>query len=227
VLWGCGGDSEVVVRVGNTPITRTMVGHWMEVLVAGDYRNDLVKPPPVGLATDPPNYNACVHAAKQISPRANPVRSRSLCQQLYQAVKLQAVNFLINAIWFEEDAREHGETVTPKEIERKYRIYQEHEYPQPSAMQRYLTELHRTQADEYYLIKRNVLTGKVFERIQHRHTTAHATSATAKATEEWLAKWTARTNCQPGYITSQCKQYTGHETTPAPNAILQQLTNQT
>jgi hypothetical protein len=222
-LASCGGAEDAVVQVGQTPVSRTTVGHWMEVLVAGDYRNDMAKPPPAGLVSEPADYGKCVATAKHLAAKADPRQTGSLCRQLYQAVKLQAVNFLTNALWYAEEAREHGETVTSKEIARKYWLTQHREYPAPGQIEHFLTEMHRSKADEYYLIKRNLLATKLIERLTRQHIDLRNHTVALKLAEEWQAKWTARTNCQPGYIASQCRQYKGREIVPAPDNILQQL----
>jgi len=226
-LAACGGGEDAVIRVGHTPITRATVGHWMEVLAAGDYRSELAKPPPAGLVSDPANYSRCVRAVRRQSAKAESKaeadKKANLCRQLYAAVKLQAVNFLTNAAWYAEDAKEHGEKVTDKEIERKYLLTKRREYPAPGQLEHFLAELHRTRADEYYLLKRNILAIKLLERLQRQHVDLHSRNVATKLAEEWQAKWTARTSCGPGYVASQCKQYKGPETVPAPDTILQQL----
>jgi len=196
----------------------------MEVLVAGDYRNETAKPPLVGLASDPPTYGRCVAAANHLSKHAESRKTESLCRQLYQAIKRQAVNFLTNALWYEEDAREHGEKVTNSQIERKYRRMERREFPAPGQFARYLAEQHRTKADEYYLIKRNLLSDQFVERLQRQHVNLRNRALALKLAAEWQAKWTARTSCQPSYVASQCKQYKGPETVPAPDNVLEQLT---
>jgi hypothetical protein len=219
----CGASNQAVVQVGQTPITRATVGHWMEVMVAGDYRYDMAKPPPAGLVSDPPNYDGCVVAAKRLSRKASESGARRLCRQLYQSVKLQAVNFLTNALWYAEDAKEHGEHVTSKQIERAYHLVQRREYSAPGQFARFLAEVHRTKADEYYLLRRNLLSNRFLERLQRQHFNLRNRDAALKLAQEWQAKWTAKTTCQPGYVASQCKQYKGPETVPAPDSILEQL----
>jgi hypothetical protein len=196
----------------------------MEVLVAGDYRGDMAKPPPVGLVSDPSNYGRCVAAVKRLSAKAEPGKTERLCRELYQSVRLQAVNFLTNALWYAEDARERGETITSKQIERQYSLIRRHEYRAAGQFEHFLTEMHRTKADEYYLIKRNLLAVKLVERLEREHIIIRKREITPKLAEEWQAKWVARTNCQPGYIASQCRQHRGRETVAAPDNILEQLT---
>jgi hypothetical protein len=223
-LTSCGHTSDaVVVRVGKGTVSKANVNHWMKVLVAGDYRNDLGKPAPTGLVSDPPNYRACIGAASRLAPKRDPQTTASLCRKLYQAAKLQAVGFLTDVLWHTEDAKEHGEAARTSEIKRRLERLRAREWPAPGQLQRYLAEAHRTLADEYYLLKRNVLSEKLFERVQ-RQLKPGDKAAFARLSEEYLAKWTSRTSCDPGYVTSQCKQYKASDgNAPAPDPILEQL----
>jgi hypothetical protein len=225
---GCGSAGDPVLRVGSSSVSRAMLGHWMGVIVAGDYRDEIGKPAPVGLVSDPPDYGRCVAAASKIGPRKPPAVVGELCRELYQAVKLQAVDFLADALWHIEDAKEHHQAVSTQEIQHRYRILKARELAAPGQFNRYLQEVHRTLADEYYLFERNILTDRLLQRIhQQAEKQGGGEQVLLKLVEEWTAKWTSRTSCQPNYIASQCKQYKKPTNNPpAANHILLQLTGQ-
>jgi hypothetical protein len=225
----CGGaDDAVVVRVGQGTITRFSVDHWMKVLIAGDYREKMGKPAPSGLVSDPPNYGACIRAANTLVPRHDPQATAVACRELDQAARAQAVAFLADALWHKEDAREHGETATTTEISRRLQRIRKSEFPAPGEFQRYLGEVHRTLADERYLLERNVLSDKLEQRLQDSGLKPGDNAAIARVADAWVIKWTARTSCAPGYITSRCKQYRGTESVgPSPRAALEKLSGQT
>lgn len=227
-LLSCGGAGDpVVARVGESTIRRSSVDHWMKVLVAGDYHQEIVKPAPSGLVSDPPDYGACIRAANGIVRKRSSQVTATLCRDLYQAVKLQAVGFLTDALWHIEDAKEHGETATSNEVARRLRRQRQREWPAPGQFQRYLGERHLTLADESYLLKRDVLSQKQLERVRQEGLTAGHEAAALQMAEEYSAKWTARTSCQPGYVAEQCKQYTGTpKHAPSPNSVLLQLAGQ-
>lgn len=223
VVVSCGGVSDTVVaRVGETPITRSSVDHWMRVLVAGDYHAELTKPAPDGLVSDPPDYGACVRAANGLVPTRSPEVTASLCRELYQAVKLQAVGLLADVLWHISDAREHGETLpTAVEVARTLERLRQRESQTPGQFARYLSERHLTVADESYLLERNLLSQKLVKRVQGQGLKQAAYSRIA---EEYSAKWTARTSCQPGYVAEPCKQYQGaQQGGPSPNSVLLKL----
>jgi hypothetical protein len=225
----CGDANDaVVVRVGKGTITRRTVDHWMKVLIAGDYRDETGKPAPIGLVSDPQNKGSCNRAAKSLAPKRDPQATAVACRELYQAARAQAVGFLADALWHIEDAREHGETATTTEIDRRLKRIRESEYPAPGQFQRYLGETHRTLADERYLLERNVLSDKLQQRVLNSGLKPADSQAIARFAEQWVIKWTARTSCEPGYITSQCKQHRASESVgPAPRTALEKLSGRT
>jgi hypothetical protein len=226
LLASCGSSSNAIVRVGQSTITKAALNHWMSVMVAGDFRAELGKSPPAGLVSDPPNYRACTAAARSLAAHAQTPRVLvALCHQLYQAVKVQALTFLIDASWHIEDAREHGEAAGIKEMEQRLRRLKANELPKPGQFQDYLGQVDRTKADELYLFRRNILAERLLARLQREAGKGSSSrAALGRLIEEWLARWTAKTNCESGYVAPQCRQYKGGQASSlSPNQLLQQL----
>ena len=70
----CGGGSsgpsgEVVAKIGGTTVTRPELSHWMSTLAGGDFyeigRGHAV---PARLASEPPDYAACVASLQEARP---------------------------------------------------------------------------------------------------------------------------------------------------------------
>jgi hypothetical protein len=223
-LASCGGTKGVVVaRVGHTAITREAVSHWMKVLVAGDFRSELVKVAPSGLVSDPPNYQGCMRAADEVGVKRSRQLTDRLCRELYHAVRLQAVALLVDAATRAEDAAEHEEKVTSAEVASSLRSYREASFPAPGSFQAFLRERHLSVSDEAFLLKRNLLEVKLRKRAE-RHD-IKSIGAGERFTEEYSAKWTAQTTCQPGYVVEACSEFKG-ASGPSPNEILLKLAGQ-
>jgi hypothetical protein len=217
-----GNEGKVVASVGDTPITQSALSHWMATMVAGDYRelNDQVSPE--GLVSDPPNYQRCVRAAKQIpttsGKHSGDPELRLKCRQLYAAVQEQALTFLISALWSIERGAEHGEHASQGEISRTLNNYRYQQWPNPAQFRRYLAEERRSLSDERYLVKRNILNQKAVERLKRQ--TGGQQAALVKLVNAEDAKWAARTDCKPGYRSTQCKQYRGSSGVAPSAAVL-------
>jgi hypothetical protein len=217
VLAACGGsDGKVVATVGKSTISQATLSHWMAVDVAGDYREQLAQTSPDGLVSDPADYPRCVAAAKTIATSSGTPTKLSdnqllgKCRQLHTAVKEQALIFLISALWNVEEEAEHGHHVSEAEISRvlKQSVYSQ--YANPAQFKRYLTQHHRSLSDERYLLKRNILNQKFINRLK-----SEAGSGGEKAFVKLVlsnnAKWTARTDCKPGYRAPACRQHRSSE----------------
>ena len=229
-LTACGGakKSAVVASVGTQTVTEAEVDHWMKVLAAGDFRQELVKPPPAGLVGEPPQYASCVAVAKKWNATRSATETTTLCRELYQATRVQAVAFLTDVLWHVQDGAEHHESVTPREVHAALIRLREREWPKPGQFQKYLAEVHRSVADEEYLLKRNLLSQKQVKRVEAEGLKAGEQSKYERLAQEYLAKWTARTSCKPGYVAEDCKEFKGAASTgPAPATVLQKLTKPT
>jgi hypothetical protein len=233
VLNACGGTTsgkgqassgKAVAQVGNSAITAPEVNHWMQVLTAGDYV--LVShghPVPAGLVSEPPNYGACAarleaaaaNAAKTLGASAakehlTPTPSQLLvkCQQLYQAIKLQAIAYLVNEQWVVNVAKELGVTASAAEVTKAFDRFKTERFPKGAGLDKYLAERNLSLPDEMVIEKLDVLGQKLQEKMRAGGQTAIGSLAQAEQ------KWAAKTSCPAGYVFEHCQQYHG-QTTPA------------
>jgi hypothetical protein len=226
-LAACAGSGgKVVATVGKAQITQATLNHWMATMVAGDYRELNSQRSPAGLVSDPPDYPRCVAAAKRIPTRSAKRLSESelrlKCRQLYAAVQEQALTFLISALWSVERAAEHKERVSEAEISSALGTLRSSQWPNPAQFRRYLADERRSVADERYLLKRNLLNQKAAERLKAQ--TGGQQQALVKLVTSEDARWASRTDCKPGYRSTQCKQYQGTSgVAPSAAVLVEQL----
>lgn len=117
-LPGCGksasGADSVVAQVGKSPITESTLRHWAATFLRGDFFSGTGHKAPAGLGTDPPNYAACVAAAKTLTPapgkpKLNATQLNRRCHELYRSVSVEALSFLIGSLWSIGQVAELGE----------------------------------------------------------------------------------------------------------------------
>jgi hypothetical protein len=232
---GCGGTGkppDTVAEVGNATITRSMLSHWLPVVAGGDYRQNVGGRAPASLVSEPANLSACVASAESIKPRDSATQAklprtalRQKCQQLYQAVKLQALSYLIAVQWRIGEGAEYGEKVTAAELQHKLQQVKAEQFPKPGQFESYLAERHWGVSDELYLLRRNMLAEKFFTRLQREAKRVGGGQATfGKLAQEADQKWTTKTSCKAGYVVWQCVQYRGAErSAPSPAVLLEEL----
>jgi hypothetical protein len=228
-LAACGGGSSgnVVAQVGADPITKASVSHWMATLAGGDYYQlSSKRTVPEGLVSEPPNYARCV-ARLEAAAASAPVKGGTQtgvalltkCRQLYQALRTQAVGYLVSARWLINLARDEGLTATDAEVTQLYNQLKAREFPKPAEQQQYLASRRLSLADELLIVKLDVLGQKVTQQIA-----SGGKQATARFIEAGK-KWTAKTTCDAGYVVEHCKEYTGQaaSSVPAPSVLMEQV----
>ena len=222
------GTAGVVAQVGETPITRATVSHWMQTLAGGDYlelsHNHTI---PSGLVSDPPNYGACVsHLEAAVSKGGIEVANRAAaqvlpkCRELNQALRIQAVSYLVNAQWTIQLYRENGITASDAEVMQLFKTTKAREFPTEAKLKQYLARRHRTLADEMFVLKLDLLSQKI-EQILKARGNAEIVALTGPA-----KKITAQTVCQPGYVVRHCNQFNESApppSTPSPAILMEQL----
>jgi hypothetical protein len=226
-LTSCGGNAQrsIVAQVGSTAITRVELSHWMSTLAGGDFyeisHNHQV---PAGLVSDPPNYGACVahleaaaaHAGT--ASRANAAQLLSKCRQLNQALRQQATGFLVEADWIIGLARDEGVTASKGEIDELFSRVKAQEFPTAARLRQFLSSHRRTLADERFVIELDVLRERLAQKL-----TAGGRQMLVKLTEDGQ-RWSAKTNCRPGYVVAHCRQFTGATSSgPSPAVLLEQV----
>ena len=237
---GCGGASsssrssagDVVAQVGETPITRPMLSHWMLTLGGGDYyqlshKHTLAS----GLVSDPPNYAGCVTQLEAV--RSRPAAGKTgltaaqlltKCRQLYQGLKAQALEYLIGAQASINAYREVGVTATHAEVMHFYQKIKAEQFATEAAQREFFTARHLSLADELFVVKLDLLDQKIQQRL------SRGGKAQVAKLVDASAKWTADTNCQPGYVVRHCKQYTtatqaseASTNAPSPAVLMEQV----
>jgi hypothetical protein len=204
----------------------------MSAILTDDYVNIVGGRAPLGLVSDPPDYKACVASAERIplnserKQRLSPAQLGAKCRQLYAAIKEQALTYLIPALWRTQEAKELGTGVSDAEVTRRLQQVRYSEYPSPAAFARYLAERHWSISDERFEIKRVLLISRYGEKVRQRAAAlGGGAQAVAQLVHESFAKWSAKTDCSPGYVALQCKRQHGASatSTPSPAALLIQL----
>jgi hypothetical protein len=222
------GSRDVVATVGDVPITRAAVSHWMQTLAGGDYyelsgRHTV----PGELVSDPPDYPRCVaslEATAARSPKKRPVpagvKLLKKCQQLYQALRTQAITTLVRSQWVTSVVRDLGVTVSDAEVQKLFRETELSRFPSEAALRHDLATRKESIADDLLLLKLDLISQKVKPKLSE--------PGGQQRLAEAERRWTAKTSCQPEYVVVRCKQYRGPNTlstaaSPSPAVLMEQV----
>jgi foldase protein PrsA len=209
-----GGDgSAVIVRVAGKVISKAQLDHWIpiEAILARDPLPQ--EPPPPGLVPDPPGYTACIAYLRanpfQTSAPTTKLTSAQLkheCQHHDQLIRQNTLQILISYIWSTTEAASLGIHVSDQEVQAEFAGYKHRQFGTEAKFQRYLAATGATVADEL-LHRRFDLTGIRMENKLLRLGLARA----REFYREYPKRWAARTDCSPGYVIPECRQYKGKE----------------
>ncbi len=231
---GGGGSSDGITRIqgSSETITKPMLDHWMRVDVSKDFRANIGTKGPQGLASEPANPSECVTAAKKFVPRSltgklslTDAQITAKCQELHEAIRNQAMAFLLSSQWTKLEAKELHLRLSQAELQEQFARYLREVYKTQDKFQEYMQERHLVLADVLYMLKRNIYETKLEPYFKAEVTKAGGgqTNYIKLATTRFNAL-IAKTSCKAGYVMESCKGY--HPPTkslPAPNIILEAL----
>jgi hypothetical protein len=233
-LSACGDSSDSLTNVqgSSASITKPMLDHWMRALAGADFRSTIGTKGPRGLVSEPADEGECAEAAKKIVPRSftgklklTGEQIKRKCQQLHDAVKAQALSFLLSVQWTVAEGAEQGLHVSDADLHREFARSRGALYPTEADLQKYLAERQWTLSDVLYQLKRAVLVTRILPKFQQRVKRAGGGEAVyAKLALERYQGLIAKTTCRAGYVVQGCKGYRepAREATP-PNALLEQF----
>jgi len=209
---GCGSSgssSHAVAHVGKVAITTAQIDHWMHTLIGGDYfelsHGHII---PEGVVSLPPDYPRCestLQATSDNAPVKTPLNREQLsrkCREIYQALKLQATHFLVNAAWLAEIDRDLGITASDQEVAKLFKEFKAREFPSAADQKRFFTEHRINMVDELTVLRLDVLKQKNGKLLGEEN------KAKVQNLLREEQKWNARTSCQLGYVVEHCKEYT-------------------
>jgi hypothetical protein len=223
---GCGGgSSDVVARVGSTPITTVELNHWMSTLAGGDYFEITAATIPRGVVAEPENLPLCISKLKTIALGKVKYELRHRCQQLYSLLKEQAVEYLINSDVYAGEDAEQGATVSNHEIRVALASDKGEEFPTPATLQQYLAERDWSFSDEMFIEKRDLLGTKLLQKVHEKLGSTASEEAIDQYYKALARKWHAKTSCNPGYVVSGCKEYRKPATPPtlSPAIVMEEI----
>jgi hypothetical protein len=165
---GSGIPGNAVAVVGSAPITKAAFAHWE--VVANDSSQTTTGaaalPPPV-----PPDYTACIAGYKKVPADASDSTSqlKLLCKQAYTALVGEVMNYLIEALWVEGAAVEHGVKVTQAQALKSYEQQRKTSTPPlktTKALDKFLAASGETVADLVWRTKLNLLALAIQNKVE-------------------------------------------------------------
>jgi foldase protein PrsA len=166
---GCGGGvpSDSVATVDGTSIKKTDFNHWLAVAARQSVPPGSTAQPAI---PDPPNYTNCVAALqKQPVPKGqktpSPAALKAQCEQQYNGLKTQVMQFLIQSQWLLKEADARNLTAKPAQVQQQLNDQIKQSFPKRADFNKFLKTSGMTMQDLLFRVKVDVLTQQVRQKV--------------------------------------------------------------
>src|SRR3954465_14896446 len=167
LIAGCGAEvpSNGVAKIGDTVITKDQFNHWLNAAAHGS-----AAPGSNPTVPDPPNFTKCIAAqAKQPVPKGakkpTTAQLKTQCQQQYDALKQQVMQFLVSAQWIQDEADKQGVKVSDKEVQKQFADQKKQSFQKEADYKKFLANSGMTEADLLFRVKLDVVSNAVRTKV--------------------------------------------------------------
>ena len=171
VVASCGGGvpQNGVATVGDEVITKKEFNHWLSAAAKGQASQAA----PGGAAPsvpDAPEFTKCIAAKKKTptpkgTPKPKDADLKKQCQQEYDALRQQVMQFLISAEWIQQEADNRGIKTSDKEVQKEFQDQKKQSFPKDKDYQEFLKTSGQTESDLLFRVKLDVLSNQVRSKI--------------------------------------------------------------
>jgi foldase protein PrsA len=163
---GCGNEipSGAVAKVGDATITQDEFDKWLKTAVSGQAQGGAVVVP------DPPEYTKCVAAKKKLpvpegQKQQGDAALKKQCEQEYDTLKGEVMQFLIQAEWVTQEAEDQGVEVSDAAVRKSFEDQKKQAFPTEKAYQEFIKSSGMSEEDILYRVKLNQLQEKLTQKI--------------------------------------------------------------
>jgi hypothetical protein len=193
----------VVARVGHRAITRAQYEHWMRIGDVVDQASQSGRAPSKPVDYEPPGFTGCVaHLRTNGLLHESTSQLKTRCQRKYKEIQTRILGFLIYGYWLREEAAEKGVSVSNAELQREFAKIRHKEFPTAAVLHRLLTVSRQSIQDLKFTIESQMLSTRLEPK------TNEPPEGQAEALiQDLYKKWAPRTDCRPGYVVKDCRQF--------------------
>ena len=166
----CGGGvpQNGVATVGDEVITKKEYNHWLTAAAKGQAAQ--AGPGGAAAVPDSPEFKKCIAGKKKTptpkgTPKPKDADLKKQCQQEYDALRQQVMQFLISAEWIQQEADARGIKTSDKEVQKEFQDQKKQSFPKDKDYQEFLKSSGQTEDDLLFRVKLDVLSNQVREKV--------------------------------------------------------------
>ena len=174
-LSACGSDvpGNSVAKVGDQSIKKTTFDHWMQIAAVSQAGQASTSgAAPKAQIPDAPNFTKCIAQKKATAgkpakgqPEPTEAQLKGQCQQEYNSLRDQVLEFLIRGNWIEQETTKQKLKVSDKDVQKQIDAAVKQAFQNPADFQKFLVRSGLTQADVFYQQRNQLLQQKLTEKV--------------------------------------------------------------
>jgi foldase protein PrsA len=174
-LTACGGGvpSNAVVKVDDQTIKKETFDHWMKIAAISQagQANPNATTPPKATIPDAPEFKQCIANLRKTTkpakgqPQPTDANLKTQCQQQYNTLKTQVLQFLIRSTWLDREATKEGVKVSDTDAQKSIDGLKKQQFPKEADYQKFLIASGLTNADVLYQQRITLLQQKITDKV--------------------------------------------------------------
>ena len=175
LLSACGSDvpGNSVAKVGDQSIKRSTFDHWMQIAaVSAAGQTATTGAAPKAQVPDSPSFTKCIAQKKATAgkpakgqPEPTEAQLKGQCQQEYNQLRDQVLEFLIRGNWIEQETKKQNLKVSDKDVQKQIDAAVKQAFQNPQDFQKFLQRSGLTEADVFYQQRNQLLQQKLTEKV--------------------------------------------------------------
>src|SRR3954452_7879917 len=175
VFSACGGGvpGNSVVKVDDQTIKRSTFDHWMQIAAISSQgqQNPNSTSAPKANVPDAPDFKQCIAAKKAAptttkgQPEQTTAQLKQQCQQQYDGLKTQVLQFLIRATWLDKEAAAQGVKVSDSDAQKSIDDLKKQQFKKEADYQKFLASSGLTNADVVFQQRTSLLEQKLTQKV--------------------------------------------------------------
>jgi foldase protein PrsA len=171
----CGGGvpGNSVVKVDDETIQRSTFDHWMKIAAISSQgqANPTSGATPSAQVPDAPDFTKCIAQKKATTqpakgqPVPTATQLKQQCQQQYDGLKSQVLQFLIRATWLDKEAASQGVKVSNADAQKSIDGLKKQQFPKEADYEKFLRSSGLTNADVVFQQRTTLLEQKISQKV--------------------------------------------------------------
>jgi len=163
-----------VATINGQTIQRDTFDHWMKVAAVSSaaQQNPSATTAPKANVPDAPDFKQCIAEKRKTAPKPakgqpepTDAQFKTQCQQQYDTLKNQVLQFLIRSTWLDAEASKEQIKVADKDVQKSIDAAKKQAFPNPTDFQKYLTRSGLTEADVFFQQRSQLLQQKITQKV--------------------------------------------------------------